>query len=118
MKIIIKTKNLELTEYLEALINKKMVSLEKLAKALKESEVEVFVEIEKETKHHRKGDVFAAEAMIELLGKNLVAKAHGEDLLKAITEVKDELEREIKKYKTKKIELPRRQQRKTKQDIF
>lgn len=113
MKIIIKTKNVQLTESLENLINKKMEGLKKFTKILKSESTEVFVEIEKETKHHRKGDIFKAEAMVQLPGKNLVARAHGEDLGKAIVEVRAELEREIRKYKNKMIEIPRRQARKS-----
>jgi len=45
---------------------------------------------------------------MQLPGKNLMAQAHGEDLMRAIIEVKDELEREIKKYKFKKIDKNRR----------
>ena len=74
------------------------------------------IEIEKESLHHRKGEVYAAEAIIELPGKKLVAKAKEEDLQKAITEVEKELEIEIKKYKLKKIELPRRQAKKSHQE--
>src|SRR3989344_3883147 len=112
MNIIIKTKNLELTESLEKFINVKMQTLKKFIGTVKEDLFDIFVEIEKETKHHKKGDIFKAEAMVYLYGKNLVAQAHGEDLSKAVTEVKKELEREIRKHKTKKIELPRRKSKK------
>jgi|SRR3989338_5370400 len=118
MKIIIKTKNLELTDSLDSLINKKMKGLEKFIKVLKKDFSEIFIEIEKETKHHKKGDVFISEAIIRLPGKSLVAKSHGDNLLKAITQVREELEREIKKYKTKIIELPRRKYRKTKRELL
>ncbi len=59
-----------------------------------------------------------AEAQIYLPGKNLIAKSHGEDLSKAIAEVKKELEREIRRYKSKVMEFPRRQQRKSQQNNF
>lgn len=113
MRIIVKTKNLELTEWLEDLVNKRMAGFRRLVKNLQESS-ELLVEVERETKHHRKGDVFGAEAMINLPKANLVARAHGENLSRVITEVKKELESEIKKYKTKIIELPRRKYRKIK----
>ncbi|MEK7663894.1 MAG: ribosome-associated translation inhibitor RaiA [Patescibacteria group bacterium] len=117
MNIIIKTKNLELTDSLENLINKKMVSLKKLVKNLQESS-ELLFEVEKETKHHRKGDIFKSEAMINLPGTNLVARSHGENLGRVITKVKSEMEREIRKYKSKTVELPRRKYRKTKREII
>jgi len=112
MQIIIKTRNLDLTESLEKFIQTKIGKLEKFAKALAKGTMDIFVEVEKETKHHRKGDVFMAEALIHLPGKSLVAKSHGEDLFKAIIDVKDEMEIEIKKHKLKTIELPRRKIRK------
>ena len=107
MNIIIKTKNIELTDSLESIINKK---LEGLNKFFKKQDEKVFVEIEKETKHHRKGDVFSAEVMVG----NYVAKAHGEDLVRALVQAREQLEREIRKHKSKTVELPRRKYRKVK----
>lgn len=112
MNIIIKTKNLEITDLLEDFINKKMGALKKFLDFLNSDSLELFVEVEKETSHHRKGDIFMAEANIHLPGKTLMAKAHGEDLMKLVGEVKDELEREIRKYKTKRIEAPMRKYQK------
>lgn len=110
MQIIIKTKNIELTENLESLIQKRMASLKKF---IHDENTEFLVEIEKETSRHQQGDVFVAEVIINLPGKKLIAKAHSDDLLKSITEVKEEMEEELRKYKTKKIEIPRRKARKT-----
>ena len=112
MEIIIKTKNLELTALLEKFIHTKMGKLEKF---LHKSNEQILIEIEKETTRHAKGDIFMAEGMVQFPGKSFVAKAHGEDLMKVIGEVKDELEIEIKKYKTKTIEAPRRKIRKESQ---
>lgn len=116
MQIIIKTKNFELTGFLEKFINEKIGKLEKFAKTLGRDSMEVFVEVEKETNHHKKGDLFIANLQIHLPGKMLMAKAHGEDLQKAIIDAKDELEIEIKKHKLKVIEGPRRKMRKEMQN--
>lgn len=116
MQIIIKTKNLSSPASIEDLVKKRMASVIKMSSAFKESS-ELLVELERVTRHHRKGDVFSAEAMINLPGKNLVAKAHGEDLKKLIVEVREELEREIRKYKTKTVDLPRRKYRKIKKYV-
>ncbi len=113
MRIIIKTKNLELTDALNAYVQKHFQAIGKLVK----DNADIFVEIEKETLHHRKGQVFCAEAEVILPGKKIMAKAKADDLLKAIVQVKKELEREIKNHKTKTIELPRRQFRKIKKEI-
>ncbi len=109
MNIIIKTKNIELTPSLENFTNEKIGKLEKF---LPKAEQEVFVELAKESTHHKKGDVFMAEITIHLPGKSLVSRCHGEDLMKAIIEVKDQMEIEIKKYKTKMVEAPRREAKK------
>ena len=121
MQIIIKSKNIELTAPLEQVINKRMAGLEKFARELHKdstnSEVsEVIVEIEK-TKHHRKGDVFAAEGILLMPGKKIVARSHGEDLMKLITEVRDQLDREVKGYKGK-MKSYRRDSRKAKREIL
>ncbi|MEK7124413.1 MAG: ribosome-associated translation inhibitor RaiA [Patescibacteria group bacterium] len=117
MNIIIKTKNIELTPSLEAFINKKIGGLKKFIKAFDSHALpvpgerdlfETFVEVEKESTHHKKGQFFAAEARIYLPGRSLFAKAKSDDLMKAIIEARNELEREIRKYKTKLVELPRR----------
>lgn len=118
MQIIIKTKNFELTSALEKFIKEKIGKLEKFAKTLGKDSMEIFVEVEKETNHHRKGDLFIANLQVQLPGKMLMAKAHGEDLNKSIISAKDEMEIEIKKYKLKKIELPRRKAKKETRDNF
>lgn len=110
MKIITKTKNLELSGALEKFLTDKISKLEKF---LPVEVQETFLEIEKETLHHRKGDVFSAEIILQLPGKKLVTCAKGSDLKKIIIEAKDEMEIAIKKYKTKKIDEPRRRIRKT-----
>lgn len=122
MKIIIKTKNLELSQSLENYINEKIGGLKKFIKNLQKKEEgktlsEVFVEVEKETKHHRHGEVFVAKAQVMLPGKSLIAKASKEDLLLAIVEVKDELQQEIKKYKLKKIDAKIKGGRKAKEQL-
>lgn len=117
MKIITRTKNLELTGELDRFIEEKIGSLKKFVQILKKEEekktlAEVYFEIEKETNHHNKGNIFRAEATILLPGRKLVASANGDDLFLTIVEVKDKLQQEIKKYKEKTITKTRRGQRK------
>jgi putative sigma-54 modulation protein len=120
MKIIIKTKNIDLTRELNNLIEKKFYGLKKFINILKrEDEVgktlaEVFVEVEKETTHHRKGDIFLVKSRIYLPGREIISEVRTDDLQKAIIKAKDELKMEIKKYKFKKIDKNRREQRKSK----
>ena len=119
MHIIITTKNLEQSEMLNIFIEKKFEGLKKYINILKrEDEIgktlaEVFVEVEKETKHHRKGEIFLVKTQIVLPGRSIVAEATGEDLFSTVVKAKDELKGEIEKYKVKKIDKTRRLQRKS-----
>ena len=123
MKIITKTKNLELTDRLTGFVEEKFYGLKKFIDVLKEDEdvlptlAEVFVEAEKETKHHQKGKIFIVKANVRLPGKSLIAEARSDDLYKAIIEAKEELKMEIEKYKLKNIDKNRRQKRKIKKEI-
>lgn len=125
MEIIIKSKNLELTTDLQEFIEEKIGGLKKFINILKKEDggkgktlAEFFVEVGKENKHHKKGDIFKAEARIHLPGKTLVAISEKDDLKRAIVEVKDELQQEIKKYKLKKTEEIIRKLRKNKNVDF
>lgn len=120
MRIIIEAKNFQLTKDIEDYVNEKIGSLGKFLEIFKNGKEinkgkpldEFFVEIGRETRHHRKGDIFRAEAQIHLPGKTLRAEAVSDDIRKAVSEVKDELQQEIKKHKAKTIEKDRRESRK------
>jgi len=101
MKIIIKGTKIELTPSLKDFVEEKIRDLEKLfeSNVKKDFEVKAFVEIGKTSKHHRKGDIFFAECQIFLPGKGVRSSAEREDLKLAISEVKDELQVQLKKYK-------------------
>jgi len=111
VKIVIKTTNLELSQELRDYIQEKIGSLEKFAKIFQgknyyngffrkgKPRVEVWVEIGRTTRHHQKGDIFRAEVQMRLSGRSVRAESEREDLKLAVTEVKDELQRELKKYK-------------------
>lgn len=125
MKITIKTKNLELTDALREYINKKIIPIQKFISILKEDTqkkgkalAEVIIEVERTTKHHRKGEIFRAEARIILPKKNIMVEEVSDDLYKAIVEIKKELIIEIKKYKLKISEARRREQRKSKRTLL
>lgn len=122
MKIIIAAKNLDLTEDFESFVKEKIGSLEKFLGRLKgennflkgKNSTEFLVEIEKETKHHRKGQIFKATVKIILPGKTLMAVSKNDDLSRTVIEVKDKLQREIKEYKLKKTDLAIRKRSKSK----
>ena len=100
MKINIKTSNLDLTPALNQYIEEKIGSLSKFLKNYeKEGEIQVRIEVARTTRHHHRGDVFRTEINLDLPGKMLRNVAEREDARFAINEAKDELQREIKKYK-------------------
>jgi ribosomal subunit interface protein len=123
MKIIIKTKDLELAGDLQGFVEKKIGSIKKFIDILKQDTpergktlAEIFVEVEKETEHHRKGQIFSCQLEVRLPGKSLIVKSHGDDIYKSIVNARKELKQEIEKYKFKNISKDRRQQRKTKRE--
>ncbi len=129
MKIVIKTKNVKLNLALREYIEKKLNSLEKFLKIFQEKEylnsffgkgkprVEAWVEIGKETLHHRRGNIFRMEAQLRLPGKNIRQVSISKDLKRAITEVKDKLQRELKQYKEKLTSQTKRRARVLKKEL-
>ena len=124
MIITIKAKNLELTEEFKNFIEGKFSGLKKFINILKREDeagktlAEVFVEIEKETKHHQKGNIFFAEVQVRLPGRKLFARAKSDDMFNSIVKAKNELKLEIEKYKFKNIDRSRRKQKKLKGQII
>ncbi|PIS39369.1 MAG: ribosomal subunit interface protein [Candidatus Nealsonbacteria bacterium CG08_land_8_20_14_0_20_38_20] len=113
MKIVIKTTNIKLDQALEDFIERKINDLEKFAKVFQGEEyfngyygkgkprVEAWVEIGKETLHHKKGPYFYTECQMRFPGRSLRSTANSPDLRLAICEVKDKLQRQLKQYKEK-----------------
>ena len=122
MKIIINTKNLDLTEARKSFTEEKFLGLKKYIDILKGEDAgktlaEVFIDLEKETQHHKKGKIFVARAQVRLPGRILTITSREDDLYKAVVLAKDEMKLEIEKYKFKKIDKTRRQQRKAKDQL-
>jgi ribosomal subunit interface protein len=124
MKINIRSKDIELNDALRIFIEEKIGSLKRFIVKIDDSSekgravIEVNFEVERTTKHHNKGDVYRAEANFILDGKYLRADATSTNLKKAIAIVKDELQRLIKRDKTKKKDLFRKNFRKIKNRFF
>jgi ribosomal subunit interface protein len=123
MKIIIQPKNLDISDALQNFIEERIGSLKKFIDILKEDTLagqktlaEVFVEVEKETEHHKKGKIFSCKLEVRLPGKLLVVKSQNDDPNKAIVEAKKAMREEIEKYKFKNVDRNRREQRKAKRE--
>ena len=102
MKIHLKATNIDLTEPLKVYVEEKLGGLEKfIGRWDVEGAVELWAEVGRTTRHHKKGDVFMAEADLRLPGKVLRAEDEDFDVRVAIDRVREKLERDIKKYKDK-----------------
>lgn len=105
MRVDILGNKLDLTPSIKKYIYDKFVPLGKaLSRFEHEGETVLFVEIARSTKHHKKGDVFYAEATLKLPGKTIRAERFDVDARASIDAVKNILREEIKKFKEKKEE--------------
>jgi ribosomal subunit interface protein len=101
MVINLKTKNLEATPSLHALIDEKLGSLSKFLKEFEAEGVdELTIMIARTTVHHAKGEVFEVKADLRLPKKVLRVSEIGNDIRVAVDLVKRKLQLEIKKYKS------------------
>ena len=101
MQISLKGTNIQILESTREYVDRKLISsAEKLLKDGNET-VGLKIEVEKTTKHHRRGKIFRAEANLAVGKYMLRAEALGETLNEAIDLVEGELSREIKKFKEK-----------------
>lgn len=107
--VTIKSKNLEITEALNEFIIKKSEPLERLIG--EENVSHIIIEIERETTHHRKGEVFLAAGSVSFPDKNISVQQRSDDAKKAIMEMLDEFKVEVKKYKSRIEEFIRERKR-------
>lgn len=102
MRIIIKTTNIKLTAGIEDYVQEKIGSIDKFLDNMDRNVIEARVEIGKITRGQQKGDIFRAEVNLSLPGRLLRAEAEEMNLRTAIDRVKEEIQREVKKYRGKK----------------
>lgn len=105
MQIDIYTKNISLDDALRIFIEDKIGGL---GKYIKGNAISAKVEIGRPSRHHHSGMVFRAEVNLSIGGKLLRADCVHADLRTAITQVKDELQIQIKKFKGKSTDSARK----------
>lgn len=101
MKPTIKATNLTLTPAIKSYIEEKMAMVEKFLGTI--DVINFDFEVELTTKHHNKGQIFRAEANLEIAKDLLRVEKIETDLYKAIDKAKDHLIDLIKKHKEKRI---------------
>ncbi len=110
MNIILKATNITLTSAINEHVEHTLGSLEKMVQSLGEA-MELRVEVGRSTFHHKKGEVFFAEANLNIGGNLLRSREEAFSLPAAVDEVRDELRNEILKFKGKKETVFRRSAR-------
>jgi len=101
MKINMKGVRLDLTPSIKVYIEEKIGGLAKYIKRFDTSgQPEVWVEITRTTRHHKKGLVYRAEANLRLPRQILRADHEDFDIHVAVDRLRDKLKMEIEKYKT------------------
>ncbi len=114
MHIIITGIHIEMTEAIRSYTMDKMSTLEKMVPK-DDSSAKLSVELSKVSNHHTHGEVFQAEAILHIRGRDAALKTTQDDLYKAIDVLKDMLTRELATHKDKERSILRRGAHKVKQ---
>lgn len=101
MQINLQAKNMELTPAIRDYVLKRVTNLEKILSKIVDrgGKVAVNFEVSKSTNHHKSGEIFHADCLIKIDGKEFYGSADKEDLYQAIDAIKDSLYSEINKNK-------------------
>ena len=107
MKINLQYTNMDSSSAIDTYVDMKIGELDKYINVEKSSmdggraTVEAFVEVGKTTRGQSKGDVYRAEVQLRMPGSTIRSESTQLDLHRAIDEVKDELQRQLRRYKEK-----------------
>jgi putative sigma-54 modulation protein len=113
MHIIITGVHMEMTDAIRSYALEKMRTLEKYI-AKDDSSGKLTVELSRTSNHHAHGDVFEAEGILHVRGKETTLRTTQDDLYKAIDVLKDMLARELAQHKDKERSIFRRSAHKMK----
>lgn len=113
MHIIITGVHMDVTEAIRSYALEKMKTLEKYVPQ-DDTSGKLTVELSRTTTHHAHGDVFQAEGILHVRGKETAVRTTQDDLYKAIDVLKDMLSRELAQYRDKERSVVRRSAHKVK----
>ncbi len=111
----IKITGLTLDKRTRDYLDEKISTVLKLLK--REDDILMKIELEKTTNHHLHGKIYRAEVTLDLPGRIFRAESSAEDMLPAIDKMKDEIVKELRKYKSKKEVTSKKGGRKIKEII-
>ena len=99
MQINLQGKNVELTEAVKDYVSKRVTNLGKLLSRIEDGggKVMVNMDLSRSTQHHKSGEIFHADCLVKIDGKEFYGSADEEDLYQAIDTLKDSLYNEINK---------------------
>jgi len=111
MQLSIRTKHIKLNQRLRYYVEEKIGdSLDRLLDS-ERPPLKADVELMRLTRGQKKGKIFRAEVQATLHGHKLIFEETGESIEQAIDQVKDGLEREIKKHRGKETTMTRKRAR-------
>ena len=99
MRIILKGTHIQLTDDIRDLVEEKIGSLSRFLEDLDPASVEARVEVGIPSEHIVSRTIHRAEVNLRLPGTLLRAETENPELSAALTEVRDELERQVEKYR-------------------
>ncbi|MBU1176863.1 MAG: ribosome-associated translation inhibitor RaiA [Patescibacteria group bacterium] len=102
MKINIKSTNIDISPSINQYIEEKIGGLDKFLKSFDPELIEANVEVGKIKQGQRQGEIFKAEVNLNIGGHLIRAEETEDSLMAAIDLVKDDMSREIRRYKDKK----------------
>jgi putative sigma-54 modulation protein len=110
MQINLQGKGIELTDAIKDYVLKRVTNLEKLLSSIEKSGGDVLVnfEVGKSTQHHKGGEVFHSDCLININGKKFYYGSDKEDLYESVDDVKERLYEEIRRNKDRKQTLFKR----------
>lgn len=118
MQTSLKTKHIPLTDAMEAYIAKKLVMhVHRASGGGDIPAASLVIEIGKNSRHHRKGAVWQADATLQWGKEVLRAETVGENFQETVDLLEDELVREINTFKGKRSATNRRGARRAKKNV-
>ena len=116
MKINTEAIHVQITPAVSDYLNKRLSALEKFIDS-DDDGVVASVKLAKTTEHHKTGDVFRAEIELHVPGKDFFTFSENQDLNTAIDLAKDEMLREMRAWKGKRVTETRRSGREIKNTL-
>lgn len=101
---------MNLTPSIKEFVNEKVGLISKLLKGKEDNLAEARVEVGKPSRHHNKGFVFYAEINLKIGRELFRATEEHLDLYTAIDQVRDSIERQLRKHKEARLSRRRKQE--------